>query len=415
MANIIHIVAHLGGGAGKVLSSVAIYSQQKKLHTHTIITLEKTKTAHFERICKDNDVSLFLASDCDIDKILINADIVQVDWWHHPLVSEWIVKKVHVIPMRLVIWSHISGCSYPYIPASIPLLPDFFIFSSPYSLENHIWSEIELKTIKKNSSVVVSSALTQRKIEHISTKNFVVGYVGFLGYSKIHPNFVKFCEAASDIPNIHFEIVGDTFYGKQLIEDMNSSKKLQGKFSFSGYCENISEKLATFDVLGYPLTPEHTGTAENALLEAMAAGVPPIVLDQNSERYTVTHKKTGCCVQDAQEYGAAIRWLYSSPEVRAKLGENAAQFVQEEFSLSSTVNKLQSVYAAVLKKSKSTRDGTTVLGKTPVEWCMSCFCGDRTQICGLAMAKTKGSIRQYARYFPNDLGLKMLIKQNVRV
>ncbi len=411
--NILHIVAHLGGGAGKILSSVSIDDCKNQ---HSILTMEETQNPHFEKILLENEVLLSCIDENKWRSMINKADIIQVDWWHHPLVSQFIVEELSKYPNRLIIWSHISGCIYPYIPANLPLLPDHFMFSSPYSVDNPHWSLEEKNSILKNSSIVLSSANTpDYSLESRSHISFVVGYIGFLGYNKIHPNFTHFCEKAVGIPNIQFDIVGDISYGQALEFDMSSSSLLKNKYTFTGYCENVSEKLSGFDVFGYPLNPEHTGTAENALLEAMAAGIPPVVLEQNSEKYAIDDGKTGLVVKNAQDYGDAIRWLYLHPNKRKEIGLAAAKKVRDEYSLQATIMNLNKVYRDVLRKPKSRKDFIQVFGRSPYEWFRTCYRGKIGDICGIAFSESKGSVKQYARYSPCDKFLQDVIKMNESV
>ncbi len=413
MIKVVHITAHLGGGVGKILSSVAIHSKGDYEYEHIIITLEATKTIQFEEMCKKNWIKVFLAKECDVNNILVNADIVQVDWWHHPLMSQFMMKYLGKISCRLLVWSHVSGCSYPNIPYEFVSFPDAFVFTTPYSYENTFWTDQQREQIINKSDVVVSSGLDFHEIiEKKIHTGFNVGYIGFLSYNKTNPKFVQYCESASDITNIKFDVVGDLSYGEQLIKDVNNSKLIRDKLLFSGYSLNVLENLSEFDVFGYPLNPNHYGTAENVLLEAMGAGVVPIVLNQCTEKYLVQNMQTGLVVNSISEYGDALRWLYQNPILRGKLGNNASNYVIKEYYIKSTIKKLNVVYERVLKVDKKIHNPNPFLGATAYDWFSSCYVGDENHITGNAFAETKGSAKHYFKYFKEDKKLREVVEKN---
>lgn len=413
MIKVVHITAHLGGGVGKILSSIAIASKDELEFEHVIIALEKTQTPQFEELCIKNNIKILLVTECDVDYILEQADIVQIDWWHHPLTSQFMVKYLGKIKCRLLIWSHISGCSYPNINYKFISFADKFVFTTPFSYENPCWSNEERKKIIAKSDTVVSSGIDFNK--PVKKKNhaaFNVGYIGFLGYNKTNPNFIKYCENAADIPDIQFVVVGDKTYGEQLIKDAQSSKIIKDKMVFKGYSLNVLEDFAEFDVFGYPLNPSHYGTAENVLLEAMAAGVVPVVLNQCTEKYLVQNMKTGIVVDNISEYANALRWLYENPTQRVILGENASKYIIKEYHISSTIKKLNKIYEKVLKINKRLHNTTDILGQTAYDWFKSCYIGDQDNIQGNAFAETKGSAKHYLKYFREDKRLREVVERN---
>jgi glycosyltransferase involved in cell wall biosynthesis len=405
----------MGGGVGRILSNIAIYSKNENEVEHIIITLEPTKTNQFEKLCKENNINVFLAENCDINNILNGADIVQLDWWHHPIISQFMINCLERVKCRLVVWSHISGCSYPNIFPEFVFSPEAFVFTTPYSYENISWTHNEREQIIEKSSIVVSSGIDiDKPVKKKSHFGFNVGYIGFLSYNKMHPNFVKYCENACNIPGIRFIVVGDKSYGKQLIKDVCKSKILRNKVIFTGYSLNVLEDLERFDVFGYPLNPNHYGTAENVLLEAMAAGIVPVVLNQCTEKYIVENMKTGLVVNNISEYVSALRWLYENPHQRHILGNNASEYIVKEYNIKSTIKKMNNVYGKVLNNNKKLHDFTSIFGETPYDWFLSCYKGDINNIKGIAFAETKGSVKHYLKYFIQDKKLKKIVDINER-
>lgn len=427
MNTVLHITPHLGGGVGKVLSNVCKFSKDNR-YKHTIILLEEPEQHQFVNIALENQVEvLIVPSKSIIENKIKESDIVQIEWWNHPLTCEFLCNFPE-IPVRIVIWSHISGCSYPYIKKDLIMKCNKFLFTSPYSLENPYLKDKHTEEIIKGKTDVVYSSGGFNNIQKkaiVKKSTFNIGYVGTLNFCKLNPEFVDYCNEVN-IENSKFIIVGDDSIKDKIL--CNSDKKdICDKFEFVGYIDKVQEQLERFDVFGYPLNKGHYGTTENALLEAMAAGIPPVVLNQCTEKYLVKNMETGIVVDNKNEYGAAIRYLFKNPEERIKIGNNARKYVLENFSLESTMLNLNRNYDLVMKNDKKEILFNDILGGTPSEWFLFSLgdeklifeesrnildsCNDdkliknRNKIkrCKQVLKeRNKSSIYQFQRYFQDD-------------
>lgn len=182
-----------------------------------------------------------------------------------------------------------------------------------------------------------------------------MGYVGTVDYCKLHPNFLKMC-IQIDVPGIHFVVCGGPCEAAIRAE----AKKLGvgGRFTFTGQVERVGEYLAEIDVFGYPLSPTHYGTCDQALAESMAAGVPPVVLSNPMERHMVEHRATGIVAKDEDAYARAIEELYSNPDLRAFLSSNGRTEAPRKFSLEAMIAAWEQVFDEMLKLPKKERRWT---------------------------------------------------------
>ena len=55
-------------------------------------------------------------------------------------------------------------------------------------------------------------------------------------------------------------------------------------FRFTGFVENVVKLYEQMDVFGYPLNPNHFGTGEQALREAMFVGLPIVAFENPCEK-----------------------------------------------------------------------------------------------------------------------------------
>lgn len=432
-AKILHIASHLGGGVGRALSSIVTSERRNDPHSiHKILLLDDPEKDQFLNICRDGGVEVMLKSrDCDVGGEMAAADIVVLHWWHHPAMAEFL-STFPATPLRLVLWSHVNGCNYPCLPFEFVDLPQKTFFTSPFSFENPYWSERQRAKIKKTSAVVygLGELQFQPAVKKPRSADFVIGYVGTLSSSKLHPRFMEFCCAVlKKVPNARFVLVGDMNTGND-IQQQASAYRIDSKFSFIGYSNQIMNELSKFDVFAYPLNPRHFGTTENVLLEAMALGLPVVALNHNTEKYIVkSHKKVGLLADSIEHYAASIKYLYDNPRERARIGANAREYVRNNFTFENNVSLMRAEFRKVLRMPRRQFSFGHVFGTRPYEWFLSCLGEDREtfsasisgklssprmdfiegRIMGsspILREKTKSSITHFAESFPGDENLR---------
>ena len=428
MHKVLHIMPHMGPGVGKAVSALSITAAKTEdKYQHSILLLEKPLNMEYITICKDNEVDVSWPYDkCELIKIISDADIVQLEWWHHPLVLGFLKDLSH-IQIRLTVWSHISGCNYPVIPASFIELPEHFFFTTAYSYENPLWNETEKQKIISRSTVACGTG-GYDNVSGVVPKThqgFNIGFIGTLDFRKLNPEFVDFCAEVS-LPDSKFILVGNPENSQSIIKQARE-KNIDYKFEFTGFTNNVKSELERFDVFGYLLNPDHYGSTDNALLEAMGAGMPIIVLNQCGEKHVIRHMETGITVNNKKEYGQAVKYLYENPEERKRLGENARKSAFDEFSPRSTMQKLHRQYENVVSRPKKCYQFEDVFGIEPYQWFSSGLGKERRiferfdsdhkinktdledQIDNsrdILRGRTKSSIPHFYNYFPFDTQLR---------
>lgn len=391
---VLHIAAHMGGGVGKVLSNVAL---QDEKYTHRIALLEKPMDTCFTSRLDGDTLAIEPGAD-DLAEMAREADIVQFDWWNHPLLAG-VMYRLRDVPMRSVVWAHNSGCYHPYIKPEFVAMPDHFIFSSRYSLENPYWN---IPLPKGKWSVINSSGgfANTQDVPLVPHDGFNVGYVGTLGYMKLLPEFVDWCKAISDIPRIRFVMIGRIPNPNQILLDAERAG-IADRFVFKGYVDDLPAEMAQLDVLGYLLNPHHHGTTENALLEAMSMGIPPVCINQCAEKHLVQDYISGVLVKDKREYRRAMMQLNGNQPLRENLGATARNHVLSSFNIGNTLEKLAAVYGTVAKKRRRKVDVAKVFGNTPYEWYKAGLPPSGTSgFTDYLTDATKGSVMQWRKYYP---------------
>lgn len=411
---IVHIAAHIGGGIGSAYVGLGSCGQEQ-----SVLLLEppidkaaltKVEKAGF-RILTDSNLSTAVRE-------LQQADVVVFSWHHHPALTHF-MHDFPAIPVRSILWCHVSGNYFPYIPGDFVKKFDEAIFAAPFSLELPQIRALGDEYLQNHCDVVygLNDLGPFTRVQRKPHKQYTIGYVGTLGFCKLHPDFVEFC-AAVNLPDVRFLMVGTPSAREQILESA-ARKGITGCFEFCGQLTDITKALAQMDVFGYLLNPQHFGATENALLEGMAAGLPVVALDQCVECKIIQDKRTGLLVHSPEEYGAAIRALRSNEEYAAQLGATAQADVLERYDIQANRKRFLAVCKRALESDKRIHHFDDFFTGQPADWFLSCvqeerdyFENDCAQNAGQIFHEhTKGSPMHYHTYFPEDTRLAQWVRQ----
>lgn len=97
--------------------------------------------------------------------------------------------------------------------------------------------------------------------------------------------------------------------------------------------------------------PSRSEGMSNALLEAMASGLPCIATDIAGNNEVISQKANGLLVQpdDHNDLATAMASLATDEKLRRRLGQAAIKTVEEKYSLDSVVDQYINVYEALLQ------------------------------------------------------------------
>lgn len=422
-----HVTAHLGGGVGRVLSRVAIARAAQNAQIEEIfLCLEAPEKLQYVDVILDAGIKVVLPEDdIDVAELLASADIIQLEWWHHPLLVGWLCDQGE-IDARIIVWAHTSGLHYPAFPSGFIETPHAFLFTSPVSMQ-FIAEDINKNGADNIMQVLHSSGgfedFPQVERDALSRAlNF--GYLGSLNSAKLHPDILSYIEAV-DIDGFKVDFYGDPDANPELTQNVKIMG-LEARVCLKGYINQPEEAFAGMDVLVYLLNPMHYGTTENAILEAMASGVIPIVIGNQVEKTIVINGVTGFVINSPEEFKEAINFLVENPDERKVMAGKASEDIRRRFALEKTVGELATVYERVLETERRPFEFNQIFGAHPENWYLSCL-GQYADIFeehpqdhlqelplpDFIFEESKSSIYHFLRYYPDDSGLKKL-EQSIR-
>ncbi len=111
---------------------------------------------------------------------------------------------------------------------------------------------------------------------------------------------------------------------------------------------NVTDYLGIIDV---GINCSEGEGLSNAIMEYMAAGIPVIAADSGGNPDLVTHELNGLlfALDDHEALADAINALISAPELRRSLASKARQFVADEFSIPSMLNRFAVEYGIPIR------------------------------------------------------------------
>ena len=149
-------------------------------------------------------------------------------------------------------------------------------------------------------------------------------------------------------PDAHFELVGDGTERQQL-EQLVRARGLTSAFTFTGHAENVPERLAAADLFTLPSESE---AFPNAVLEAMAAGLPIVASAVGGICEVVHPGQTGILVQPNDPQGLSdgiCRLMTNSREAHA-LAAGGRSLVESQFSFDRMVSSIEQLYDQELSR-----------------------------------------------------------------
>jgi len=179
----------------------------------------------------------------------------------------------------------------------------------------------------------------------LKKEEFVMVYVANLNERKNHKVLISaFKKLINKYPSLVLLLVGKDQGTKVQIEKQIKSLKIpKGKIRILGYREDVIEILKISDLFVFPSLSEGM---PNAVLEAMAAGLPIVASDILPNRELIKNKKNGLLFppKSVSKLVQCVEQLIKNPDLRKKYAQNALNIVKENFTIEKTVKKFEKIY-----------------------------------------------------------------------
>lgn len=213
------------------------------------------------------------------------------------------------------------------------LKPRGFVFQTPDA------KSYFSKRIQKKSEIILNPLLGTLPESHQGEREKRIVAVGRLNKQK---NFPMLIDAFSKFATVHPEYVLE-IYGEGLLEEKIKNyitdKNLDGKVLLKGFCSDVHERINSAAM--FVMSSDFEGMP-NALLEAMAVGLPCISTDCpcGGPRMLIENGENGLLVPigDSAKLTEAMTYMAENPDV-AKCMAHKATLVKERADVNAITEK----------------------------------------------------------------------------
>lgn len=181
----------------------------------------------------------------------------------------------------------------------------------------------------------------------VPTDVLLLGSIGHLVPHKGHRHLIRaLALAGKERAGIHLVLIGDGELRGELTT-LAATEGVADQVHFAGYRPSASKYVSAFDLYVHPSVEEGLGTS---ILDAGAGGVPVIATRAGGIPETIQDGVTGLLVApaDAEALASAILRLAGEPELRARMGRAAREWVTTARSESRMVEETLTVYRNLL-------------------------------------------------------------------
>jgi glycosyltransferase involved in cell wall biosynthesis len=156
------------------------------------------------------------------------------------------------------------------------------------------------------------------------------------------------------LPPLHLDVYGQgTPSFLTYLQDVARQNGVEGQVTFHGFVERsqLATVYRTHDILLFPSMWDEPFAA--VPVEAMACGMAVVATTAGGTPEAIIHDQTGLLVppNDSQALAEAARRLVDDPQLRERLGQEAARVAREKWDFHVYVDRLEARYRQLSKSS----------------------------------------------------------------
>ncbi|MDP8233217.1 MAG: glycosyltransferase [Candidatus Saelkia tenebricola] len=184
------------------------------------------------------------------------------------------------------------------------------------------------------------------KQNHMNKKITILAWIGTMFRHEDFINLQWILEIVKDIPNIQLEIIGDGIW-KSNIQDEAKKEGIKN-VTFKGWItpSDIPRYLDNVDIGIFPIAIENKFTEAKfpvKILEFMAKGIPVIATSFGETQNIINDGVDGLLAKNKEEFKGSILKLAGNSSLRKKIGANAREKIENNYTVENQTQKLISI------------------------------------------------------------------------
>lgn len=206
---------------------------------------------------------------------------------------------------------------------------------------------VDLRRFKVVAGSVVECRQILQAQFGVSEEGALLLAVGNLKPIKGHQTLIEALDILKpDFPRLQVAIIGSG-ESESILREEITSRHLEPVVHLPGAQEDVRPWMAAADMF---VAPSHSEGQPNALLEAMAMGLPCILSDIPGHREAIANDAWYFPPRDPRSLALRIREALEAPNLRAERGNAGRRRVREALSLEVMVERIQNIYTQLCTK-----------------------------------------------------------------
>ncbi len=276
---------------------------------------------------------------------IARAAIVHVHAWNAPQTYQ--LLRMALPASRLLLWYHVAGRAVPQlIPRAFAARASEVAVACSAAVSGSGFAGARLPEV-----VLPTRDLSRfARVRPRAHDGVVAGHVGSLDGVRIPPGLLT-AYADPRLEGVRFAFAG-TGEAEASLRGEAKVSGIDQRVSWLGHVPDIEQALAGFDLFCAPIGPGAYSSSDLSIMEAMAAGVPPVVLSPEGTSDLVTDGVDGLVTGNMEAYIGAVARLAADAPLRRRLGAAARERALHSFHPSCTAAAFARIYERMLREPK---------------------------------------------------------------